>query len=527
MKRNTFLFTLLLLGLWITAHSPIIQAAPTTDAVVGDGGPGSCNEANFNYALNIVQISGSGTITFNCGGTATILFTSAKFIDANVTIDGGNLITLSGGNTTQLFVVNNALTVNNLAIKDGYLIASYGGAIMIANGGKFVMNNSSITDSMTDPGLAGGAIIDFGGYVTLNDSLIQGNSTSWGAINSTGALTLTNTIVQGNEALGGGGGGLSVGGTVLIQNSQIISNTTDGNGGGIYATPSATITIINSLIGWNSATGEGGGIYFDGSTAALTGTTIDTNSANIGGGISIFNASAQITLEDTTISNNGADYAGGGIDNDATLIGDRVLFVGNGSPRGGGIRNDEGTITLRNTTFSQNIGNDGGGLYNDAGQATLTFVTFAFNRSKGADSDSIYHSGLDASNTLILQNVVLAHTDLLAVSVNCWIADGSATSITSNGHNLADDDSCPFNQPTDTLNTDPLLGTLADNGGLTQTHLPLTNSPLINGGLCVAGITTDQRGVSRPQGTTCDIGAVESRPSDLLNQDIYLPIIIR
>jgi hypothetical protein len=47
------------------------------DSVVGTGTPASCTEAAFDAALSTVQ-GGSGTITFNCGGAATLLFTSGK-----------------------------------------------------------------------------------------------------------------------------------------------------------------------------------------------------------------------------------------------------------------------------------------------------------------------------------------------------------------------------------------------------------------------------------------------------------------
>jgi Ca2+-binding RTX toxin-like protein len=54
----------------------------------------------------------------------------------------------------------------------------------------------------------------------------------------------------------------------------------------------------------------------------------------------------------------------------------------------------------------------------------------------------------------------------------------------------------------------PLLGSLADYGGPTSTHALLTGSPAIDGvtGTCEIA---DQRGVPRPQGTGCDIGAYE------------------
>jgi hypothetical protein len=90
-------------------------------------------------------------------------------------------------------------------------------------------------------------------------------------------------------------------------------------------------------------------------------------------------------------------------------------------------------------------------------------------------------------------------------------------STTSHGFNFSDDTSCGFTAATDKQNgADPKLGALANNGGGTSTRLPQPGSPLIDAiptGSCQAdgasGITTDQRGVTRPQGPGCDIGAVE------------------
>ena len=81
----------------------------------------------------------------------------------------------------------------------------------------------------------------------------------------------------------------------------------------------------------------------------------------------------------------------------------------------------------------------------------------------------------------------------------------------SGGHNLFTDEPTVALDPTDLTNTDPLLGPLADNGGPTFTQALLPGSPAIDAGAPVAGVTTDQRGVPRPQGTAPDIGAFESR----------------
>ena len=58
---------------------------------------------------------------------------------------------------------------------------------------------------------------------------------------------------------------------------------------------------------------------------------------------------------------------------------------------------------------------------------------------------------------------------------------------------------------------DAKLGTLGNYGGHTQTIPLLPGSPAIDAGACPAGVTTDQRGIARPQGASCDSGAFESR----------------
>jgi hypothetical protein len=59
---------------------------------------------------------------------------------------------------------------------------------------------------------------------------------------------------------------------------------------------------------------------------------------------------------------------------------------------------------------------------------------------------------------------------------------------------------------------DPQLGGLADNGGPTDTRLPADTSPALDAAVGCASSMIDQRGVARPIGSACDIGAVE-RPA--------------
>jgi hypothetical protein len=138
----------------------------------------------------------------------------------------------------------------------------------------------------------------------------------------------------------------------------------------------------------------------------------------------------------------------------------------------------------------------------------FVYDTIASNTS--ADGSNVWTSGA----TLTSVGTVIALP--LGGSTNCA---GVSAHIVSQGYNWDDDGSCGFGAgPGDHSNAgDPQLGALANNGGPTQTRLPDGDpSPLIDAipaSACqtgdAAGVTTDQRGVTRPQGVGCDIGAVE------------------
>jgi len=87
---------------------------------------------------------------------------------------------------------------------------------------------------------------------------------------------------------------------------------------------------------------------------------------------------------------------------------------------------------------------------------------------------------------------------------------------TSNGNNIVSDGTCNtlgLNGPGDLHNTNPNLGPLQNNGGDTETHALLSGSSAIDHVPVVScTLSTDQRGVSRPQGIACDTGAFEYEP---------------
>jgi hypothetical protein len=232
----------------------------------------------------------------------------------------------------------------------------------------------------------------------------------------------------------------------------------------------AEVTISGLTITGGLAINGGGGIDNSG-TLTVTDTAISGNSADaIGGGI--FNDYGTLTISGSTISNNSAfglhvPGEGGGVGSFGTLrISDSTISGNRTGGDGGGIANLSGTLTISDSTISENTaGGDGGGI---AGAVTLTGTI------------------LDDPGGNVF---------------------GSLSSL---GHNLFSDTPGSGLDPTDQINTAPLLGPLADNGGPTFTRALLPGSPAIDGGVAVVGVTTDQRGVSRPQGAAPDIGAFEA-----------------
>ena len=197
---------------------------------------------------------------------------------------------------------------------------------------------------------------------------------------------------------------------------------------------------------------------------------------------------------------------GGGIDNvGGTLTVSSSTFAGNRAGYyGGGIENS-GTLTVSNSTFAGNNAHDGGGIDNRR-TATVSNSTFADNSASWLGGGGIYNA-----KTMTLRNTIVAKS---AAGGNC------AGTITDGGGNLSyPDATCPG------IYGDPLLGPLQDNGGPTQTMALLSGSAAIdaaNDAICAAPPVNnlDQRGITRPYGPHCDIGAYEA-----IFQRTFLPIM--
>ncbi len=232
--------------------------------------------------------------------------------------------------------------------------------------------------------------------------------------------------------------------------------------------------------------GSGDETFIIGGTVAISGLTI------AGGETALKVRRGKVTLLDCAVR----DSRGIGIDiDDAKLTLVRTLITGNA---GAGAQSDKGTITCINSTIADN---GGAGLRSEEGALHIANCTIADNRGAGVE---LGEGEATVRNSLLVRNL-----------------SACAGTISSQGHNLVDDQTCAFSGAGDTQTDDPRVGRLARNGGPTETIAPTGGSQAIEGGDpsgCTdpAGdgiLTADQRGMRRPAGTSCDIGAFETPPA--------------
>jgi hypothetical protein len=476
--------------------------------VVGNGTPASCTAAALATAIDA-----GGTITFDCGLEPVTIAGGPYTVAGALTIDGGGLVTLSGEDAHRHFVVTTegSLRLANLTLTGGSAVEG-GGSIF--SEGVLVLDTVVVHDNRTTGvNSGGGAVVSLGGALTIfgshfyanvaaytagailqsngvlviENSVIDGNSAAvFGAIDSTGDLTIRNTMLRGNRATAGDGGAVGViDGTARIEDSLIEGNFAGSGGGGVYSSPNfpgTTVTIRDTRIIRNEAdttfAGALGGGILSGAGLTLERVTLAENSAYNAGGLFQYGDEGLLIVRDSLVHNNSAVQSGGGL----------MLSGALGH-------------TFTNVTISGNSAGDwAGGLYVPDHPATLRHVTIYGNSAP-----------LGANLYTLRTTVTFASTILdnpQGGGENCAVQDTAQPAI-SDGYNVSSDESCSLNHAGDLSATDPLLGPLADNGGPTLSHLPQPGSPAIDRAPLAGCPAADQRGFTRPGGAACDSGAVE------------------
>jgi predicted outer membrane repeat protein len=297
---------------------------------------------------------------------------------------------------------------------------------------------------------------------------------------------------------------------VLRMNGKVVGQAIDG----------ATV-VDGFVITGGAATGSypdtyGGGLYCDASLAAtavcsptLNNLLFSGNLASTDGGAifnqAIYGGNASPTITNVTFRGNGAINSGG------TARGGAIYNEGYGGHSSPVLTN----VTFAGNTAANNSANaQGGAMYNSGyygiSNPVLTNVTFSGN---SADfGGAIFDEGIGGTCNPVLVNTILWGNSISAGGSGPQIdeANGARATITYS----VVEGGCPTNNPLECdgtlITADPKLGPLHANGGFAPTFALGVGSSAIDAGSDAGCPAADERGVTRPQGAHCDVGAFES-----------------
>jgi hypothetical protein len=319
-----------------------------------------------------INSAASGS-TLRVDGTCTGNF----FINKNLTLSGPAILDGGGVPTTfgaALNVISGTVVLNNMVIQHGVGIDNLGGGVW--NGGQLTLNHSTVTHNTAN---AIGGVFNMG-QLTLNGSTVSDNTVTGGGAGifncganpgfrafglctgAPGSLTLNSSVVSGNVAGTGDGGGIvnDTESAMALNGSIVSGNTTGGNGGGIENLGTAMLTF--STVSGN--TGSSGGGIMNNGTATLNLSAVSHNSStgtagSFGGGGGLSNGlsnTGPTTLNYSLVQGNSAAFVGGGIfAGGGPMTVNHSIVTGNSAAgTGGGMIVWDGPTTVANSAFFNN-----------------------------------------------------------------------------------------------------------------------------------------------------------------------------
>jgi hypothetical protein len=546
------------LGLASNASAATYTVTDSADAALSSPASTSCastdgGKCTLRAAVQAADNAGGSNTISIPAGTYKLVVAPTGTTPASDPNDPahGDLDVLNNA-TVTITGAGSAKTIINANELDRAFAVQMGGALALS--GLTIENGSPATQS--SGGGDGGGIYSNGALALTGDVAMRLNAADGedgGAIyvdSGSTAFSVASSTFSDNTSEEGGAIDVDASTVPVNISSSTFSrnDTTDDEGGAIYDDNSGAVTISKSAFSDNSADHgdeDGGAVYEDSdSPFTVTGSSFDDNQGESGAAINDNESSAE-TITGSSFDDNEGENGALNIDNHNTtlnlLVGDE--FTGNRvSSDGGAINWDDGSLTIissslvdnradgaggglyvdnsqplvmTDTTISGNYSRFGGGVnFDETAAISLTNDTIAFNAAPSTEGGGVYHAsetvtgGTGVVNTLIGDNT---GGDCGYGAVDSHFKAGDDA-----GNNLDSDGTCfgGLGVTTDKTSVDPLLGEPAANGGPVETDALEAGSQAIdaaNAGRCP---TTDARGVARPQGAGCDIGAFEaSKPT--------------
>ncbi len=243
-------------------------ASPTVFSVsnLNDSGSGSLRQA----ILEANENAGDDTISFSNELNGTITLTTGQLsITDSIIIDGpgANVLAISGNNASRILKIDpgtiGTVSINGLALKNGFVTSGNGGGGIIINSGTVTINEVLLSGNSANDGGGGGGIRKFGpGALTVSNSSLSANTAidefdqgDGGGIRidqGKGKLVIVNSTISGNKSANGGGLTFDDG-SLIISSSTITGNTAINGGGGIHNGFNSILTIGNSIVAGNIA----------------------------------------------------------------------------------------------------------------------------------------------------------------------------------------------------------------------------------------------------------------------------------
>jgi len=521
-------------------------------------------QLSVTQSVSIVGL-GAGNLTISGGGDLTV-FNIASAINVSIsalTITSG--AAGARGNGGDIYN-SGTLALSSVTVSSG---SAEIGAGMYNNGGVVTITSSTFSDNNANQ-QGGGILNASGGTINVSSSSFTSNAAggeAGGAIcNENASATLTGSTLTSNTASTYGGAVCNFsGGVLILSGDTLTNNVADFWGGALFNYYGATISITNSTINNNTAYGTfGGALFNDQGTANITGSTfagdniddfglgvggaiasllgtlnISTTTFNGDGGVFVVGGGAiyaddiSTTISNSTFTSNQAEY-GAGIyqdSNDNMIVSgstftDNIASNDTGTVNYGGALYNSGSAYFYNTTVTANQAEYGGGIF-CFGDLILTNCTVSANSATASssagggiyiDNGEIGYAGnTTLYNTIVAQNTLSNKTTQSDITGTLDVND-SKTKSSYNLIGTGGSGGLINNKRGNKITASPDLGSLAQNGGPTETMALQSGSPAIDAGSNALAVdnnghtlTTDQRGVgySRIVNGTVDIGAYE------------------
>jgi hypothetical protein len=539
----------------ITAEDGVITGVgPGGGGILNDGtlnlssstvtGNSSANSGGGVYLDGVAAILTNDTITANSAGSGGgLTMENGTNVISGGSVDGNNTTSSEGGGVDiEDLNPGDSASLSNVDVSSNTSGVD-GGGLYVGNQSATSNNPVTLTnvtaDNNTADGSGGGLYVSNdgagGGTLTMTGGSASGNSCGEdgggiydqndgsGSVHFIGVSVNSNTVANNGTGTGAGGG-------IYVQNDGSGDTTTFSGG-----------SIDNNSTPTNVTNGQGGGVYLlnngNPSMASFSGGTISNNSAYEGGGVALPPGSFPTrtgdlaTFTNETVSGNHVTEAGGGFTDDAGAV--QPLTIASSTISGnsaGSLATSDGggieaiapstscdSITLTNDTITGNTAVNGGGYYGAGCTSPTVASAFEFDTISGNTATNTAGAGniqtIDGSALTLADSIVANGSASGGAATNCLLTGGG--SLTSGGYNLIDNTNCGSPAATDIIGKNPQLGSLANNGGPTQTEEPAAASPAVGAIPSAAcsgtGVSTDQRGDPRGTGAngSCTIGSVE------------------